>query len=302
MSSSATITQATVDGFRDLVRHLAQQKGSKARSWCDDWSPEAETGNWNRLSHGDANLKNTLIADTPAGDRVWSRRIAFPATYDSAEATEVTDPSKMLIDPKSNLVRSIGYSLGRQMDDIIFAASIGDATNSVRAGNGSNTPTQIALADYNSGSQVIGDYSDPISFDSVTAVNEVFNQNDLDDEDVVAFIGPRQVRELQNLTEVTSADYVNTQALMSRKIVSGWYGMTWIMSTRLPTGTTGQRDCIFMSRRAMGFHIPTDVTTFCERDPSKSYVWRPYGVFDAGAVRIEDAQVVNLKVADATVA
>ena len=298
MSSSTTITQVTVDGFRDLVRHLAQQKGSKARSWCDDWSPEAETGNWDRLSAGDAAIKSTRIADTPAGDRTWSRRIAFPATYDAAEATEVTDPSKMLVDPNSNIVRSIGYSLGRSMDDIIFAAAIGNATNSVRAGDGSNTPTNIALG----AGQTIGDYSLPISFDYVTEVNEKFNQNDLDDEDIVAFIGPRQVRELQNLTEVTSADYVNTQALMSRKIVSGWYGMTWIMSTRLPTGSTGERDCIFMSRRAMGFHIPTDVTTFCERDPSKSYVWRPYGVFDAGAVRIEESQVVRLKVADATVA
>jgi hypothetical protein len=298
MSSSTTITQVTVDGFRDLVRHLAQQKGSKARSWCDDWSPEAETGNWDRLSAGDANEKTTRIADTPTGDRTWSRRIAFPATYDSAEATEVTDPSKMLVDPNSNIVRSIGYSLGRQMDDIIFAAAIGNATNSVRAGDGSNTPTSIALG----AAQTIGDYSKAISFDYVTEVNEKFNQADLEDEDIVAFIGPRQVRELQNLTEVTSADYVNTQALMSRKIVSGWYGMTWIMSTRLPEGSTGERDCIFMSRRAMGFHIPTDVTTFCDRDPSKSYVWRPYGVFDAGAVRIEEKQVVRLKVLDATVA
>jgi len=295
--SNATIAQVTVDGFRDLVRHLAQQKGTKARGWCDDWSPEAETGNWDRLSKGEAAPKTRKMA-TPETGRVWSRRIAIATPFNDAEITEVEDPSVLLLDPNSNIVQSLGMSMGRKMDNIIFPAAIGNALNSVRASDGSNTPTNIALP----AGQIVGDYSEAINFDAITEINEKFNTNDLDDEEVVAFVGPRQVRELQNLAEVTSSDYVNASALMSRKIVTGWYGMTWIMSTQLPTDGTGERSCIFMTRKAMGFHIPQDITTFVAQDPSLSYAWRPYCQFDAGAVRIEDEHVVALRVLDATVA
>ena len=54
---AVSIDQATVDGFRDNLRHLAQQKTSKARGWCDEFSPEAETGNWDRLASAEAAAK-----------------------------------------------------------------------------------------------------------------------------------------------------------------------------------------------------------------------------------------------------
>ena len=166
----------------------------------------------------------------------------------------------------------------------------------------SNTPTNIAVP----AGQIVGDFSKAMSFDYVTEVLEAFNENDIDmDEPKVAFIGPRQVRELQNLTEQTSADYVQTQALQQNGIVPNWMGMTWIMSNRLysnaPTPAANEQSCIFMTRQAMGLHMPEDITAFCERDASISYAWRPYAEFTGGAVRVEDEHLVWLKLLDATV-
>jgi hypothetical protein len=82
-------------------------------------------------------------------------------------------------------------------------------------------------------------------------------------------------------------------------------GMTWIMSNRLyfnsPVPAITQQSCIFMTRKAMGFHIPQDITTFVERDPGYSYAWRPYCQFSAGAVRVEDEHLVWGKFLDASV-
>ncbi len=295
--SNATIQQVTLDAFRQGVRHLAQQKASKLRMYTDDWSPDAETGNWDRLSKGEAATKTRKMA-TPETGRIWSRRIAIATPVNDAEITEAEDPSTMLEDPNSNIVRSLGYSMGRAMDDKIITALTGTATNSVRNSDGSNAPTQIALPV----TQIVGDYTTPISFDVVTEVVEKFNTNDLEDEEIVAVVGPRQVRELMNLTEVTSSDYVNASALMSNQIVSGWYGMTWIMHNRLLHPAAAQTDCVFFTRKAMGFHIPQDVTTFVERDPSLSYAWRPYAQFDAGSVRIEDEHVVKFEALDSSIA
>ena len=219
-----------------------------------------------------------------------------------AEITEVEDPSLMIIDPNSKIVRSLGYSMGRSMDDKIFTAALGNALNSVRASDGSNTPTNIAVP----AGQVVGDWSAAISFDYITEVLEVFNANDIDmEEPKVAFVGPRQVRELQNLTEQTSSDYVQTQALQQNGIVENWMGMTWIMSNRLftnaPVPAITEQSCIFMTRMAMGFHIPEDITTFVERDPGLSYAWRPYCQYDAGSVRVEDEHLVWGKFLDASV-
>jgi hypothetical protein len=298
---AVSIDQVYIDGFRDVLRHLAQQKTSKARGWCDEFSPEAETGNWDRLDQAEAAAKDRGQA-TPNSERVWSRRIAIASPYNDAELTEVEDPSMMLQDPNSNFVRSLGYSMGRKMDDIIFSAAFGSALNSVRAGDGSNTPTSIAVP----AAQVVGDWSTPISFDAITEVLEKFNENDVDmDEAKVAIIGPRQVRELMNLTEQTSSDYVQAQALQQNGIVPNWMGFTWIMSTRLyqnaPVPAITEQSCLFMTRRALGFHIPEDITTFVERDPSLQYAWRPYCQFTAGAVRVEDEQMVWGKFLDDSV-
>jgi hypothetical protein len=154
--------------------------------------------------------------------------------------------------------------------------------------------------------QIVGDFSDPISFDMVTEVLEIFNSNDIDmDEPKVAIVGPRQVRELMNLTEQTSSDYVQAQALQQNGIVPNWMGFTWIMSNRLyfnsPTPADDEQSLIFMSRKAMGLHVPEDITTFVERDPSFQYAWRPYCQFSAGSVRIEDEHLVWAKVLDTSV-
>jgi hypothetical protein len=295
---AVSIDQVYVDGFRDVLRHLAQQKTSKARGWCDEFSPEAETGNWDRLGSAEAAAK-VRGAATPNSQRVWSRRIAVASPYNDAEFTEVNDPSKMLTDPNTNFVRSLGYSMGRKMDDIIFTAALGNALNSVRDGAGANAPTNVAVP----AGQIIGDFSTAISFDVITEVLEKFNNNDIDmDEPKVAFIGPGQVRALMNLTEQTSSDYVQAQALQQNGIVPNWMGFTWIMSTRLytnaPTPAEDEQSCIFMTRRALGFHIPEDITTFVERDPSNQYAWRPYCEFDAGAVRVEDEHLVWFKALD----
>ena len=299
--SNATIGQIYIDGFRDVVRHLAQQETTRARGWTDQFSPEAETGNWDRLSSGDAATKTRKMA-TPETGRVWSRRIAVATPFNDAEITEVEDPSLMIIDPNSNLVRSLGYSMGRKQDDIIFSAAMGSALNSVRDGAGANAPTGVAVA----AGQKVGDFSAPISFDAVTEILEKFNENDIPmDEEKVAFVGPRQVRELMNLTEQTSSDYVQAQALQQNGIVPNWMGFTWIMSNRLYFNSAvpaiTEQTCVFMTRRAMGFHIPEDITTFVERDPSLSYAWRPYCQFTAGAVRVEDEHLVLGQFLDDTV-
>lgn len=294
------IQQVFVDAFRDNLRHLTQQKTAKLRPYTDQWSPEAETGAWDRLSAADM-VPKTRNAATGDARRLWTRRIAIATTYKDHELVEVEDPSMMLQDPNSNLVTSMGFAAGRRIDDTIIAAAIGSATSVERdplhpAGDGTTTPTLIPLPV----DQTVGDGTGPMSFDLVTEIQEKFMLADIDpDVPKIFVVGPRQVRELMNLTENTSADYVEARRLQQYGIAPNWLGFTWIASTRL-TGASGERDCFAMTYDAVGLHMPQDLTTFVMRDPSQQYAWRPYCQMNLGAVRVEDNKVVRAQVADAT--
>lgn len=303
--SQVTIPQHRVDAFRDNLRHLAQQVGSKLRQYTDYWSPEAETGAWDRMSDGDMapKTRNAGGNATPETGRVHTRRIAIASPWDDGELIEAEDPSMMLIDPKSNIVQSMGYAAGRQIDDVIIAAATGNATSIDRdqPHTGAKTPTPVPLPAQN----WVGDGTTPITFDMVTEVQERFTANDIGPEVPKIFvIGPRQLRELMNLTEVTSADYVDLRQLQQYGMAPNWLGFNWVLSTRLLNRTQGEDDGTLapfaMTYDAVGLHMPMEGEAFCERDPSRSYAWRPYFLMNLGAVRVEDRKVVGLDVLDPT--
>ena len=291
-----------VDAFQANVRHLAQQEKSKLLKFVDSTSPEAETNAWDRLSSGDmgAKSRNTANATNETG-RQWSRRQAVATPFIDHELVETQDINMMLVDPNSKLIQSMAMAAGREYDDIIIAAATGSA-NVITRSSGVPTTTGTAFA----AGQILSDYSVDISFDLVAQVQRLFMQNDIDPSvPKVAVIGPQQVYQLLNLTEQTSSDYVNRQALQTLNatgIVPNWMGFTWVMSTRLTEPTTAQKSLLFFTERAIGLHVAQDITTYCAQDPSRQYAWRPQTEFTAGAVRVEDEQIVWLKIKDSTVA
>lgn len=290
-----------VDAFQANVRQTSQQKGTKAMVATDNWSPQAETGSWDVLGAGEATAKarDTASSGNETG-RQYERRLAIATPFNDHELIESHDPSLMLSDPKSNLTQSLGFSMGRSMDSRILSAAVGDAIVVTRT---SSEPTHTATA--LPAGQTVGDGTGPMTFDLITEIMEKFNLSDVDESIAkYAFIGPRQVRELLNLVEVTSSDYVNREQLQQMSAVGvapGFFGWTWIMSNQLPSPATGEKSCVFMCKDAVGWHLPQDVWAMCERDPARQYAWRPYSEYTGGAVRIQDEQVVEAHVADATV-
>jgi len=276
--------------FESNVRHLAQQEVTRLRPYVSERAAGSEEHNWERLADTDAVLKSGRLVNTPEADTAWSRRVSVAQTYHNADSTEQEDPSQMLVDPNSNLAMSLGYSMRRQTDDILINAATGTALD------GDGVPNAFPA------SQLIGDGTAAISFDFITQVQELFMQNDIDPSvPKVAVVGPTQVRKLMQLTEQTSSDYVQAQALQNLQqagIVPNWMGFTWVMSTRLLAPGAGELSCLFFTRRAIGLHVAKDISARIAEDPSKSFAWRIYLNLVMGAVRVEDKQIVHLHVLD----
>jgi hypothetical protein len=279
-----------IDTFEANVRQLAQQEVTRLRPHVIERGAGSENHNWERLGTSDAVLKTARLVATPEADTPWSRRVSVAGTWHNADSTEQEDPSQMLVDPNSNLTVSLAYSMRRAVDDILITAATGAALDG--AGGSNAFPV----------GQEVGDYTTPISFDAVTAVQELFMQNDIDPSiPKCAVVGPTQVRKLMQLTEQTSSDYVQRQALQqlsSTGIVPMWMGFTWIASTRLLLPDTDQIDCLFFTKRALGLHVAKDISAQIDRDPSRSFAWIIYCNLVMGAVRVEDEQIVRGKFAD----
>ena len=282
-----TISNVYVQSFEQIVRHLAQQGETKLRGWTQERGVSSNKHNWETLDATSATVKSSARQATPTTDGVWGRRVSIAKTYNVGDTSEQEDPVQMLVDPNSNLARSQGMAMKRAFDDEIIGAATGAAT----IGDGS-TSTFPA-------SQEVGAYTTEISFDLVTEVNEKFMQNDIDPDDPKVFVvGPKQVRKLLQLTEVSSYDYAAIKALAGNGMIPKWMGFTWIMSTRLLVPASNQLDCLAMTRNAMGLQINRDITARIAEDPSLSFAWRIYCYMTIGAVRVEDKQIVRVKVAD----
>ena len=284
-----TISNVYIETFEQNLRHVAQQETVRLKPWVQVRGEESENHNWEKLGSSDASLKTTRLQATPVADTAWGRRVAVSATWDNGESTEQEDPVQMLVDPNSNLVMSLGYSMRRAQDDVIIAA----ATAAALEGDGTTTA-------FGAG-QTVGDYTTPITFDAITEVQEIFMGHDIDPSiPKVAVVGPTQVRKLMQLTENTSSDYVRAQQLQQYGIAPSWMGFDWICSTRLlhPTAPGTDIDTLFMTKRAIGMNIPKDISAKVAEDPSISFAWRLYCFTVMGAVRVEDEQIVRGAFAD----
>jgi hypothetical protein len=283
-----TITAAYVQAYERTVRQLAQQSETKLRDKVMERGITANKHNWDRLGKGDFTTKSAARTATPATDSPWTRRASVALTKHDGDTVEPEDIVQMLIDPKSSVAEKQGMGAKRAVDDIIIAAATGDAMDG--AGGAVTFPV----------GQVVSDGTVPISFDLVTAVQEKFMQNDIDPSiPKCMVVGPTQVRKLMQLTEQTSADYVNREALQrlnSSGIVPGWMGFTWIMSTRLLAPAGGQLSCLAFTKRAIGLQVNKDIWSRVAEDPSISFAWRIYTALTMGAVRVEDEQIVHLHV------
>lgn len=288
---SVTIDKAFVKTFENNVRHLAQQSDSRLRAWVQEKGPESSSHSFKLVAAQSLSAKSSRRSATPESDTVWSNRVAIPATYDGGDSVETEDEVQMLINPTAELSKSFAMAANRQFDDLIINAADGAALD--EAANSNSFPA----GQYYSGSSA---YADEIDMKAVTAIGEIFNENDVDPAmEKVAVVGPKQVRKLLHEAKATSSDYVGgLYALLNGGFLQNWLGFTWIMSNRLLKPSTNQIKCIFMTKRAMGLLVTEDTKTFIAQDPSTSFLWRVYAKISAGAVRVEDKHIVVAKLAD----
>lgn len=275
-----TIDSAFIEEYEDNVRHLQQQMETRLRPHIYEVSSGGESYNFERLAATSAVQKVARRVATVYVDDTWTRRVAQPVTYTHTMTVEHEDRVQMLVNPDSNYAYNQAMAMNRQIDSLIIAACSGTALD------GDGVPQAIPAA------QVLSDGLSPISFDLVTESQEQFMGNEImPDEAKIAVVGPTQVRKLMQLTENTSSDYVQAQALQRYGIVPNWLGYTWIVSNLLEAPAGGELYCLSFTMRGIGLAVNQDRFTRIGENPSLSYMWQVFSQWTMGAVRVEDEHV-----------
>ncbi len=280
-----TIDSAFVEEYSNQVIHLSQQGVARLRPHVKEVALMGESYNFEILASVDMALKGGRRVVTAYTDDTWTRRVAQSVPYINTMTVESEDKVKMIVDPESNYAKAQGMAIKRQYDDLLIAAATGTALDGDGAANA-----------FPAG-QVIGDGTAAISFDYVTQVQELFMSNEIDmDMGKVFVVGPTQVRQLMQLTQATSADYVSAQALQqlsSTGIVPNWMGFTWVMSNRLLAPGVGEISCLAFTPEALGLAVSQDLMVRIGEDPAHSYMTQVFCQMTAGAVRIQDEHIVH---------
>lgn len=290
-------TQANVyaQAYAANIMQLAQQKYSKllpivyikpnvkAKVFFQD-----QIGKWSMSAKGGRNVQ------TPNNDPNLARRRATMVDYHDNRMLDRGDELRMLSDPRSAYTIAAAQSLGRQIDTVIANNILASAST------GETGSTTITL-----GTTSIAAHVNPtpglatqgtaatLTFARVRAVKRVFDLEDVEEEDRFFVVTPQGLDALLNTTQATSSDYVTIKALVKGDIDT-WMGFKWIVSTNLSSSGT-VTSCFAMQRYGCAMAMSSEPLVRTDERQDLSYSWQVYYELNIGAVRLEEARVVEVQ-------
>ena len=282
----AAITEAMVKQFGANVEFLVQQKGSRLRS-----AVRVETGIvgedafFEQLAETAAVKKTVRNSNTPLVKSDHRRRRVSMYDFEWADLVDKQDKLKLIIDPENAYAINAAWALGRSMDDEIITAFNG------LAATGKTGSTAVALP----ASQLVLPAATGLTIDKLRSTKEVLDSADVDpDEPRFLVCSPKQMTDLLETTEVTSADFNTVRALVSG-MLDTFMGFKFISSNRLPANATANgRLCFAWAMNGMLLGIAQDMQTRVEERPDKSFANQVYLSMGIGTTRMQEEKVVQI--------
>jgi hypothetical protein len=281
---STQITTAFVNQFSSNIQMLSQQMGSLLRNAVDVETVNGEKAFFDQVGSAAAVLRTTRHADTPLVDTPHSRRMVTMSDYEYADLIDDQDKVRLLVDPTSTYARAAAAAMGRAMDDVIISAALGSALT----GKDGTTSTP-----FDSNNQIAVDASG-LTLAKLIAAKEILDSNDVDPS-IPRYIAvsPKQITNLLDDPEVTSADYNTVRALVKGELDT-YVGFKFITTNRLGLDGSGDRRCFAWAMDGIKLAVGKEPAARIDERADKSYATQVYYCMSVGATRMEEAKVVEI--------
>ena len=272
---SATIDQAWVYRFHDMLMLTYQQKGSLLTGTI---SPEnvhrdvsAAIDHFDRLGNVIANDVVVPFGQTNILNPAHSRRAVTLQSSDAAVLVSDEHTLRSMTNPQNGYTNTIVFALGRRADKHIIDAALGAATTAaVTTGSGVITyGTQVLPSAQKVGGATAMDLTRIIS--AYEKLSKAGVPNGSGERKML--YSPGQLRDILAITQASSSDFTKNQ-IHDRGTINGlqWEGFDWIeiadvvdpsvavLQRMLPLLST-TRSCIAFHRGALGLSIGREIQT-----------------------------------------
>ena len=290
-------TQANVfaQAYAANIMQLAQQKYSKLLPICYQ-KPNVkgktffqdQIGKWTMSTKGGRNVS------TPNNDPNLARRMGTLVDYHDNRLLDRGDELRMISDPRSAYTIAAAASLGRQIDTVIANQLLATAKSGETGSTNVTLGTTAIMAHVNptSGLSTQGTAA-TLTFARVRMAKRVLDLEDVEMEDRFFVVTPQGLDALLNTTQATSSDYVAIKALV-RGDIDTWLGFKWITSNNLSSSGT-VTSCFAMQRYGICLAMGDEPLVRTDERSDLSYSWQVYYELNIGAVRMEEARVVDMQ-------
>jgi hypothetical protein len=252
---------------------VMQKSDVNAKSFAQD-----QIGQWSMSAKGGLNV------NTPENDPNLQRRWAYIETYHDSRLLDRSVNLQILSDPKSEMTINAARAIGRQMDDVIYAAALGTARSGENGGTNNTVPAGNIVLDAGANMTVA----------KIRQAGQILDDADVDENDRCAWISPDGIQALLGDEKATSADYMNVKNLVNGSIDT-FYGFKIIKTTRL-TVASNIRQCVFFQMSGICAGTPEMLYVRTDERQDKSYSWQVYYELNIGAVRLEEDKVVRVDI------
>lgn len=312
---NSQIEQWRVQAFAANVYQLSQQKGSRLAPFVRKESFVGKSEFFDRLGLATAIDKTGRNEDTPNLDIEHSRRMLTTVTRHWGSMVDRKDKLQNIHNPESEYSVAAMNALGRKMDDVIIRAAFGSAVTG-EAGTGTQT-----LGTGQKVACVSGSALDYANVQGLRKAKLIMDQNEVVGQRVIVHAADF-LEKLLSQTEVTSSDYNSVKALVQgeldtflgfkfvhSEIIGGsdFKAATLDADTFLYSVTTGLYSAAGSAIGAtdrcalafvgdgliLGENTGGRVARVDER-ADKAYSNQIYSAMDLGAVRMEEAKVVQI--------
>jgi hypothetical protein len=281
---SVQITTAFVNQFSSNIQMLSQQMGSLLRNAVDVETVNGEKAFFDQVGSAAAVLRTTRHADTPLIDTPHSRRMVTMSDYEYADLIDDQDKVRLLVDPTSTYARAAAAAMGRAMDDVIISAALGTSLT------GKDGTTSTPFDSNNS----IAVGAAGLTLAKLLQAKEILDSNDVDPS-IPRYIAvsPKQITNLLDDPEVTSADYNTVRALVKGELDT-YVGFKFVTTNRLPLDGSDDRRVFAWAMDGIKLAIGKEPTARIDERADKSYATQVYYCMSVGATRMEEAKVVEI--------
>ena len=293
---STQITTAFVQQYRANVEHLLQQKGSRLRPYVRVETQNAEFDFYDRIGATSAQEVTGRHQDTPLVNVPHDRRRVSLRDFDWAELIDRPDRMRLLIDPTSPYSQNASFALGRKMDEIILEA----AFNSVSTGKtGSSTVTfpaaqQIAVNFVESGAAA----NSGLTIGKLRKAKQMLDASETDPSDPrYIIVTAKQITDLLQTTEVTSADFNSVKALVQGD-VNTFMGFEFVRTELVNTDANSYRRVPCFTKSGMLLAVGQDINVDIGPRRDKRNSTQVYCSASFGAVRMNEEKVIEIKCAE----